>query len=121
MPDSDLMAGGSGAAEPVDLSMAIRIHDAHTPGLMDIEGVVGTAVAVDGDSPRVRVYTMNGSVRGIPSHVEGIPVERVVTGMFYADDANDPTTRERPAPNGFSIGHPDITAGTLGAIVRDGA
>lgn len=106
-------------AEGVDLSMAIRIHNAHTPDLMDIEGVVGTALAVDGENPRIRVYTMHGAVRGVPTHVEGIPVERVVTGMFYADNANDPTTFARPAPNGFSIGHPNITAGTLGAVVRD--
>jgi len=107
------------AAQGVDLGMALRIHNAHTPDLMDIEGVVGTALTVDGENPRIRVYTMHGAVRGVPTHVEGIPVERVVTGMFYADDANDPTTRERPAPNGFSIGHPNITAGTLGAVVRN--
>lgn len=28
-------------------------------------------------------------------------------------------TRERPCPSGFSIGHVDITAGTLGCLVRD--
>jgi hypothetical protein len=29
----------------------------------------------------------------------------------------DPTTRQRPAPVGFSVGHPAITAGTIGARV----
>lgn len=29
------------------------------------------------------------------------------------------TTRERPAPSGISIGHVNITAGTLGGLVRD--
>ncbi|NIM99516.1 MAG: hypothetical protein GTO24_16025, partial [candidate division Zixibacteria bacterium] len=28
-------------------------------------------------------------------------------------------TRERPCPGGFSIGHVDITAGTLGCLVKD--
>jgi hypothetical protein len=30
------------------------------------------------------------------------------------------TARQRPAPSGISIGHVDITAGTLGGLVRDG-
>lgn len=32
----------------------------------------------------------------------------------------DPTAKHRPAPNGVSLGHPDITAGTLGAVVQRG-
>src|SRR5574341_1734107 len=31
----------------------------------------------------------------------------------------DPTKRQRPAPLGYSVGHPLITAGTIGARVRD--
>src|SRR6185503_20242530 len=34
---------------------------------------------------------------------------------------SDPTTRQRPAPLGFSVGPPAITAGSIGARVRDGA
>jgi hypothetical protein len=52
--------------------------------------------------------------------VPGAVGQAVATGLITAGNINDPTTRERPAPNGFSIGHPDITAGTLGAIVTDG-
>lgn len=101
-----------------DISAALVVHERHTPDLMKIEGVVGTGLGVDGEKPRVRVYTVHGNVRGIPDHVENIPVERVVTGLIVAGDINNPASRERPAPNGFSIGHPDITAGTMGAIVR---
>src|SRR6266699_2378244 len=32
---------------------------------------------------------------------------------------SDPTKRQRPAPLGFSVGHPLITAGSIGARVRD--
>jgi len=32
----------------------------------------------------------------------------------------DPTVKHRPAPNGVSLGHPAITAGTLGAVVKRG-
>jgi hypothetical protein len=35
-------------------------------------------------------------------------------------DAFNPREKHRPAPNGVSIGHPDITAGTLGALVTRG-
>jgi hypothetical protein len=33
---------------------------------------------------------------------------------------SNPTTKQRPAALGFSVGHPAITAGTLGARVVDG-
>jgi PKD repeat protein len=45
-------------------------------------------------------------------------VTQVVTGLFML--RQDRTARARPAPIGFSVGHPDITAGTLGARVTDG-
>ncbi|MGH9260157.1 MAG: CARDB domain-containing protein, partial [Acidimicrobiales bacterium] len=32
---------------------------------------------------------------------------------------SDPTERQRPVPLGYSVGHPAITAGTIGARVRD--
>src|SRR3989441_5004723 len=34
---------------------------------------------------------------------------------------SDPTKRQRPAPLGFSVGHPLITAGSIGARVADAA
>lgn len=112
-----------------DFGTALAVHRRHTPDLMRIEGVVGTGLAVDADEPRIRVFTVHGNVRGIPDHVENVPIERVVTGLIVAGraaaaptpltalDLSNPASRERPAPNGFSLGHPDITAGTLGAVV----
>lgn len=101
-----------------DAATALVVHKRHTPDLMKIEGVVGTGLAIVGEEPRIRVFTVHGNVRGIPAHVENVPIERVVTGLIMAGDLNNPASRERPAPNGFSLGHPDITAGTLGALVR---
>jgi hypothetical protein len=101
-----------------DIASALVVHKRHTPDLMKIEGVVGTGLGVDGEAPRIRVYTVHANVSGIPDHVDNVPIERVVTGLIVAGDVNNPASRERPAPNGFSIGHPDITAGTLGAVVR---
>jgi hypothetical protein len=51
----------------------------------------------------------------IPSGYDGIPTDIIQTGVIRAL-AN--TGRIRPAPGGISIGHKDITAGTLGCLVR---
>ena len=45
-----------------------------------------------------------------------IEVDVIETGPIYAQAF---TARERPAPCGISIGHPNITAGTLGCLARD--
>jgi hypothetical protein len=57
-------------------------------------------------------------VRGLPADLDGVPVDAEVTGTFYAL-AVDPTQKARPAPLGFSVGHPSITAGTIGFRVLD--
>ena len=55
----------------------------------------------------------------IPATIEGIATDVNPTGLIYA--FQDPAGRFRPAPGGVSIGHTDITAGTLGCLVkRDG-
>ncbi|MDD1652256.1 MAG: S1 family peptidase [Methanomicrobiales archaeon] len=52
----------------------------------------------------------------VPSQVRGIPTDVVETGVLRA--LQERTDRWRPAPGGVSIGHPAITAGTLGCQVR---
>jgi hypothetical protein len=51
----------------------------------------------------------------IPGEIQGIPTDVYPTGTIYA--FQDPTGRFRPAKGGISIGHINITAGTLGCIV----
>ncbi len=54
----------------------------------------------------------------VPSTIDGVPTDVVETGPIRALSY---TGRYRPAPGGVSIGHMDITAGTLGCLVkRDG-
>jgi hypothetical protein len=53
----------------------------------------------------------------IPGTVDGIPTDVKEVGNIVAFQAR--TDRWRPAPGGVSIGHYLITAGTLGAFVRD--
>jgi len=55
----------------------------------------------------------------VPRELGGVPTDVMETGRIRALQA--PTGRFRPAPGGVSIGHRDITAGTLGCWVhRDG-
>jgi hypothetical protein len=54
----------------------------------------------------------------IPQEIQGIATDIVETGRIRA--LRPPTGRFRPAPGGVSIGHRDITAGTLGCLVRKG-
>lgn len=53
----------------------------------------------------------------VPAQVEGVPTDVVESGIIYAHQSN--TGKFRPAPGGVSIGHYQITAGTLGVVVRD--
>ncbi len=52
----------------------------------------------------------------VPAALDGIPTDIVLTGPLWAQAAR--TDRHRPAPGGVSIGHRDITAGTLGCLVK---
>lgn len=107
---------------------AMAVHKRNVRRLMEISGVVASGVgrAPDGE-PVVRVFTERPSVRGIPEMLEGVRVRTKVSGRFYARRADtcgdDCETWDRwplPVPIGVSVGHPEITAGTLGARVTDG-
>ncbi len=52
----------------------------------------------------------------VPKQVDGIPTDVVTTGRIRA--FQPPTEKFRPAPSGVSIGHFEITAGTLGCLVK---
>jgi hypothetical protein len=54
----------------------------------------------------------------VPRTIQDVITDVVETGPIRALQA--PTGRFRPAPGGVSIGHRDITAGTLGCLVRKG-
>lgn len=52
----------------------------------------------------------------LPKTVDGVPTDVVPTGRIRV--FQPPTGKFRPAPGGVSIGHFEITAGTLGCLVR---
>jgi hypothetical protein len=54
----------------------------------------------------------------VPKTLNGMPTDVVETGMIFA--LQNPTDKMRPARPGISIGHFQITAGTLGCLVQRG-
>ena len=52
----------------------------------------------------------------VPAILDGMPTDVIETGVIRA--LQSPTEKYRPAPGGVSIGHRDITAGTLGCLVK---
>ena len=101
----------------------MAIQDRHTERLLSISGAVGTATGMTEDGrPAIVVFVTTEALAKstqIPAILEEVPVIIKVTGMFVA--LTDPTARQpRPVPTGVSTGHPDITAGTIGARVTDG-
>jgi hypothetical protein len=55
----------------------------------------------------------------VPREIEGVSTDVIQVGQIRAHPSR--TDRWRPALGGVSIGHVDITAGTLGVVVRDRA
>jgi len=119
---------------PPGLERAVEVKKQHEEALLRVQGVAGAAVGLNGDSRAVIIiFTEAPGVRGLPASLEGVPVEVHVSGKFVAlpkpenpgkppkEPAPDPTARfERPVPIGVSTGHPNITAGTIGARVTHG-
>lgn len=108
-----------------------------TAALLSIPGVVG--VGSPGKAITVYVESLNPVEAELPSQINGIPVVAFKTGRIYAISVLEPlspwlypesgimpksaiqaerTTRARPVIGGVSIGHPEITAGTLGTSLR---
>ena len=129
---SVLLAQGPGD-EPFERAKAAQ--EKHSPRLLAIDGIVGTAVGFNReDNPVIKVFTARPAVAGIPKKLDGVPVHVLVTGKFYAvpgqpegkrpkkpKEPVDRTARfDRPVPIGVSTGHPDITAGTITCRVTDG-
>ena len=82
-----------------DLTAAIAAQRQHTPKLLDIPGVVGTAVGLSNGHVGVLLLVEREGLAGLPQVLDGVPVGVRVTGRIMA--FSDPTQRQRPAPLGF--------------------
>ena len=103
------------------LSKAAAARRAVGDDVLDREGIEGIGTRLNpGGQPQLVIYARSNAAAAaanIPSHVEGVPTSVLVTGLIMA--LSDETSKARPAPIGFSVGHPEITAGTIGARVKD--
>jgi hypothetical protein len=118
---------------------AWQAQNQHTPRLMALPGVVGTALGGTAQGQwAVSVYTAHAAVAGIPDKLDGVPVTVEVTGPFFALQEPqakkppgggggggrkvDPTSRfPRPVPIGVSTGNiGECSAGTISCRVTDG-
>jgi len=113
-----------------DLSEIRAAKAAHTAVLMDLPNVIGVGIGrqivnnVQTDELCLAVLVADKiAIEGlppgalVPSQVNGVPTDVVQVGTIRANQV--PTDKFRPAPGGVSIGHYQISAGTLGCIVRD--
>ncbi len=68
------------------IQRVMAIQNRHTPDLMQVDGVVGTATGVNaGGEPVVKVYTARKLPEGIiPMSLDGVDVETEVTGVIHA-------------------------------------
>lgn len=112
------------------LELALAAQQLATPSLIDMEGVVGTAIGFERGHAVLNVYLTRPGAAVLPRFVSGVRVRPVVSGPFVALNEPPADAREgssdakrgfpRPVPIGVSTGHPGVTAGTLGARVSDG-
>jgi hypothetical protein len=61
-------------------------------------------------------------IERIPSEIDGVPTDIEEVGTIQAISGGCTVARrqrQRPAPCGVSVGHLAVTAGTIGAVVRD--
>jgi hypothetical protein len=103
------------------LSSAIKTQASITNDLLKRPGIVGTGIRIGPNGHlALAVYAVSAKAAAaatLPSQVDSLPVIVVVTGRFYALNVFDPKTKERPAPMGFSVGHPGGLTGSIGARV----
>ena len=127
-------------ADPEGINTAIEAQKRHTRSLRLNKGVLGTGVSWDQVEATavVKIFTNRPNINGLPSFIDGKPVvvENIgdVKALGYIpqiipDESTAeplaggtvPTDRfDRPVPIGVSVGHPGVTAGTLGCRVNAG-
>jgi hypothetical protein len=133
LADLLMYAGPPGSYDytAASFAQALALQEAVTDEWLALDGVVGTAIGVDGAGHAVlKVYLEAPGIATFPRFL-GVEVVPEVTGPIRAlpadpetteAEAADPTTAfPRPVPIGVSTGHPSVTAGTIGARATDGA
>jgi len=116
------------SASNPQVKAVMEVQDRNTNAIMAKTGVVGIGTGMTEDGrPAIIIFTKAAALEKgerLPLAIENVPIVVEVTGEFTALKGGgggfNTTLRHRPAPNGVSLGHPNITAGTLGCLVTDG-
>lgn len=117
--------------------MIREIKERHTKDLLARSGVVGVGVGLkNGTGPRSVVVLVEhkrplwqlDAADIVPESLEGVKTDVLEVGyvqapppLLHLTTIQEPqswTDRYRPAPPGVSVGHKDITAGTIGCLVE---
>ena len=119
LPQSSTVTGISAVTRnlsphsPADLALVMGVQNKHTPDLMAIPGVVGTGTGADVNGhAAVVVLTRQPGVRGIPTDVDGVPVDVRVIG-----DVKAYATIQCGTSTGNDL---ECSAGTIGCVVVKG-
>ena len=106
-------------ARSAGLATAMAAQDRATPGLLRLDGVVGTGTSLDAAGrPVIVVYTERAGVAGIPAEIEGVATQTLVSGrvVAYAKPGGGGTLQM-----GTSTGNDlECASGTLGCVVVKG-
>ena len=115
--------------ENPQIQAVMAIQDHHSPALLALPDVVGTATGLNEQGkPAVVVFTKGPGAMGIPAHLEGVPVVVRMTGEFHAlkpnkgggSQVSTTAVLKPPVPIGVSTGNEnECSAGTIGARVTD--
>lgn len=115
----------------LDIERAIKVQSSNVNDLMRMNNVVGVAVgnktrrgeSLDNEAVVVLVnrklpISALSAEDILPQSIDGVAIDVIEIG--YPRAYIDPTDKfVPPIPAGISVGHYQITAGTLGAIVKD--
>jgi len=94
-----------------------EVKEAIKEKVLEKKGVAGIGISKS-SKQQIIIYveSLTSDIKSLPATIAGVSIKVVESGRFYTLQK---TTRLRPAPGGCSIGHYEITAGTLGCVVRD--
>ena len=88
---------------PPGLERAIAAQEANTDRLLDIPGVVGTAVGIESGKAVVKILTERPNVSGLPKSLDGVPVVVQVTGKITALRKPAPSASFTYTSNGYTV------------------
>jgi len=97
---------------PISPELKKKLQEEGISGISDPNGKIRIYCESQEDVERILSEMPEVKIAGV-----SYKVEPILSGRFYALQAR--TGRWRPAPGGVSCGHPKVTAGTLGAVVKD--